>query len=128
MECYHVLVFHRMFTHGPERESFSCAVSIVDKVYHLYWRFFSCAISCFREADRTSATAADSKEVLQARNTIILKHRKNFDMDVNVLCKLCEGPSSCTPNLHSLHHMIRSLIVLKGHPTFEIIVWRLVSI
>jgi hypothetical protein len=85
----------------------------------------------FRGADRTVATAAYSTEVLQARNAAILKHMKNFDMDVDVLCKLCEevfGPSSCTPYLHSLHHMIRRLIVLKGHPTFEMIVERLVSI
>jgi hypothetical protein len=80
----------------------------------------------FRGADRTVATAADSKEVLEVQNAIILKH-----MNVDVLGKLCEevsGPSSCTPNLHSLHHMIRRLIVLKGHPTFEMIVERLVSI
>jgi hypothetical protein len=85
----------------------------------------------FIGAGRTSAMAADSKEVLQARTTLILKNMKNFDMDVDVLCKLCEevlGPSSCTPSLHSLHHMIRRLIVLKVHPIFEIIVERLVSI
>jgi hypothetical protein len=128
MECYHVLVFHRNFTHGPERELFSCDVSILDKVYHLYWRFLSCAMFLFRGADRTSATAAESKEV---QDRVILQHRMNFDKDVEVLCKLCEevfGPSSCTPNLHSLHHMIRRLIVLKGHPSFEMIVERLVSL
>ena len=131
MECYHVLVFHRIFTHGPERESFSCAGSMVDKVYHLYWRFLSCAMFCFRGADRTSATAADSEEALEAKNRVIIEHRKNFDNDVEVLGKLCEevfGPTGCSPNLHSLHHMIRRLIVLKGHPTFEMIVERLVSI
>jgi hypothetical protein len=130
MECYHVLLFRRVFTHGPERESFSCDVSILDTVYFLYWRFLSCAMFLYRGADRTVATAANSTELLQARNAVILKHKKNFDMDVDILCKLCEevfGPSSCTPNLHSLHHMIRRLIVLKSHPTFEMIVERLVS-
>ena len=86
---------------------------------------------CFRGADRTSATAADSEEALEAKNRVILEYRKNFDHDVEVLGKLCEevfGPTGCSPNLHSLHHMIRRLIVLKGHPTFEMIVERLVSI
>ena len=44
---------------------------------------------------------------------------KNFDKDVEVLAKLCKGligPSGCSPNLHSLHHMIRKLFDLKGHP------------
>ena len=62
---------------------------------------------------------------------MIIHHRNNFEKDVEILCKWCEdvfGPSGCTPNLHSLHHMIRRLIVLKGHPTFEMIVERLVSL
>ena len=81
----------------------------------------------FRGADRTIETIADNVE---ATNKLILDHRRDFDKDVEVLAKLCEGvlgPSSCTPNLHSLHHMIRKLVDLKGHPTFEMIVERLVS-
>ena len=60
---------------------------------------------------------------------MIENHRKNFNADVEVLCKLCEEvlpPRSCSPNLHSLHHMIRKLVAMKGHPTFEMIVERLV--
>ena len=131
IKCYHVLVFHQIFTHGPERSLFICPNSRVDKVYHLYWRFLSIVMFLFRGADRTCATSGDSKEKVESMNRLILEHRKFFDKDVEVLCKLCEevlGPTSCTPNLHSLHHMIRRLIVLKGHPTFEMIVERLVSV
>ena len=74
--------------------------------------------------------SSDSEEKVE-NNKIILLHSKIFDNDVEVLCKLCEkvlGPTSCTPSLHSLHHMIRRLIVLKGNPTFEMIVERLKSI
>jgi len=86
---------------------------------------------CFRGADRTSATAADSEKDLKARNWVIIEHKKDFDNDVEVLGKLCEdvfGLTGCSPSLHSLHYMIRRLIVLKGHSTFEMIVERLVSI
>ena len=82
----------------------------------------------FRGADRTVATTRDSQEQVDAQNRLILDHRHNFDKDVEVLCKLCEevfGASGCTPNLHSLLQMIRRLVVLKGHPTFEMIVERL---
>lgn len=130
MESYHVLVFHQIFTHGPERNLFTCPLTTIDKVYHLYWRFLSCVMFLFRGADRTFSTSTNSVEHLEATNATILEHRSNFDKDVEVLCKLCEevfGATSCTPNLHSLHHMIRRLIVLKGHPTFEMIVERLVS-
>jgi len=84
----------------------------------------------FRDADESWATTNNSKEDVEKANLIILHHRENFDKDVEALCKLCEqvfGSSSCTPNLHSLHHMIRRLVVLKGHYTFEMIVERLVS-
>ena len=40
MECYHVLVFHRCLSFGPERNLFKCPPDTVDKVYHLHWRFF----------------------------------------------------------------------------------------
>ena len=53
MECDHVLLFHRFFTHGQERESFSCDVSILDKVYHLFWRFMSCARCFFVQEGRS---------------------------------------------------------------------------
>ena len=114
----------------PERELFACPIATIDKVYHFYWRVLSCAMFLFRGADRTVATTRDSQEQVHAQNRLILEHRQNFDKDVEVLCKLCEevfGALGCTPNLHSLHHMIRRLIVLKGHPTFEMIVERLVS-
>ena len=127
MECFHVLVFHRNFTHIPERKLFKCPFETVDKVYHLYWRFLSCAMFLFRGAHRTVET---DPEMVEAANQVIIAHRRDFDQDVEVLAKLCEGvlgPSSCSPNLHSLHHMIRKLIDLKGHPTFEMIVERLVS-
>jgi hypothetical protein len=61
---------------------------------------------------------------------VIITHRRDFDKDVEVLAKLCEGllgPSSSTPNLQNLHHMLRKLIDIKGHSTFEMIVERLVS-
>jgi len=131
IECYHVLVFHRNFKRGPERELFTCGGDTIDKVYHLYWRFVSCTMFLFRGGDRAVVTANDSEDTIERRNLMIVDQRKNFDKDVEVLCKLAElvfGPSGCTPNLHSLHHMIRRLICLKGHPTFEMIVERLVSV
>ena len=84
----------------------------------------------FRGSDKTTVTDDASEEQVHAINRVIIDHRLNFEKDVEVLCKLCEdilGPSSCTPNLHSLHHMITRLIDIKGHPTFEMIVERLVS-
>ena len=85
----------------------------------------------FRGADTTIVTDKDLPEKIESTNMAITHHRTNFDSDVKVLCKLSElifGPTGCTPNLHSLHHMIRQLIHLKGHPTFEMIVERLVSL
>ena len=132
MLCYHVFLLHRVFSHGPKRESFFCDVNIPGKVYHLYWRFLSCAMFLFRGqialARRLQTLKGYYKHVIRLFS---LKQRKNFAMNVYVLCKLCEevfGPSSYTPNLHSLHPMIRSLTILKGHPTFEMIVEHLVSI
>ena len=127
MECFHVLVFHRIFTNATERNLLRCPLDTVDKVYHLYWRFLSCAMFLFRGADRTVET---NPENVAATNEIITSHRRDFIKDVEVLAKLCEGligPSGCSPNLHSLHHMIRALLDMKGHPTFEMIVERLVS-
>jgi len=49
MGCYHVLMFHRSFHFGPERNLFKCSPDTVDKVYHLYWRFFSCTMFLFRK-------------------------------------------------------------------------------
>ena len=131
MECYHVLVFHRIFTLEPERRMLKCPVATIDKVYHLYWRFLSCAMFLFRGAHGAVVTSTQSQEEIESCDRVILHLRNNFDKDVEVLCKLCEeviGTTGCTPNLHSLHHMIRTLLVLKGHPTFEMIVERLVSI
>jgi hypothetical protein len=127
LECFHVLVFHRCFTNESERNLFKCSLETVDKVFHLYWRFISCAMFLFRGADGTVQT---NPEYVADTNREIIGHRYNFDKDVEVLAKLCEGvigPSGCSPNLHSLHHMIRRLLHLKGHPTFEMIVERLVS-
>lgn len=56
MECYHVLVFHRNFTNEAERNIFKCPLETVEKVYHLYWRFLSCAMFLFRGAHRTLQT------------------------------------------------------------------------
>lgn len=129
IECFHIIVFHRNFRRGPERDLFKCPKVTIDKVYHIYWRFISCTMFLFRGADRCVATIHDPIEVIERKNELIRYHRLNFDKDVEVLCKLCEatfGPTSCTPNLHSLHHMIRRLIEIKGHPTFEMIVERLV--
>ena len=84
----------------------------------------------FGDADESWATINNSKEDVEKAKLIILHHRQNFDKGVEVLCKLCEqafGSSSYTPNLHSLHHMIRRLVVVKGHSTFEMIGERLVS-
>jgi hypothetical protein len=130
MESYHVLVFHRCFAVETEKVLFKCPLSTTLQVYHLYWRFLSCAMFLFRGADRTIVTSKDSPGKLEATNRTISDHRRNFDKDVEVLCKLCElvfGAPGCTPNLHSLHHMIRHLLVIKGHPTFEMIVERLAS-
>ena len=44
MECFHVLVFHQNFTHGPERNLLRCPSTKIDQVYHLYWRFLSCVM------------------------------------------------------------------------------------
>ena len=130
MECYHVLVFHRCFDVPTEKVLFKCPPSTTLQVCHLYWRFLSCSMFLFRGADKTVITSKQSPEKLERTNRIIATHRLNFDKDVEVLCKLCEllfGPQGCTPNLHSLHHMIRHLLVVKGHPTFEMIVERLAS-
>ena len=129
MECFHALVFHRVFR-GPERHLFRCPGEIIDKVYHLYWRFLSSTMFLFRGAQRIVLKSDASHETIENTNIMIENHRKNFNVDVEVLCILCEevlGPSSCSPNLHSLHHMIRKLVDIKGHPTFEMIVERLVS-
>ncbi len=68
-----------------------------------------------------------NEELVESTDIAITAHRLNFDKDVEVLAKLCEdvlGPSSCSPNLHSQYHMIRELIELIEHPTFEMIVER----
>jgi len=130
MEAYHVLVLHRCFEVENERALFKVPESTTIQVYHLYWRFLSCAMFLFRGADRTVVTSEDSPEKLASMNRLVSSHRTNFDMDVEVLCKLCElvfGAQGCTHNLHSLHHMIRHLLAVKGHPTFEMIVERLAS-
>jgi hypothetical protein len=84
----------------------------------------------FMGADRNVINSKDSLEKLENTNREIVAHRLNFDKDVEVLCKLCEllfGAQGCTPNLHSLHNMIRHLLVVKGHPAFEMIVEHLAS-
>ena len=127
MECFRVLVFHQNFTNATEINVFKCPSDTVDKLYHLYWRFLSCAMFLFRGANRTVQTCPEN---VAATNEIITAHRRDFNKDVEVLAKLCEGltgPCACSPNLHSLHHMIRALLNMKGHPTFEMIVERLVS-
>ncbi len=107
---------------------FKCPPDTVDKVYHLYWRFFPCTMFLFRGENMTVVTDKDTPKKIEPTNRVITHHRTNFDAGVKVLCTLSEiifGPMGCTPNLHSLHHMIRQLIHLKG-PTFEMIVERLV--
>jgi len=81
----------------------------------------------FRGADNNAVTKEDPRPKVANVNDIITHRRKNFDADVTVLYKLSElifGPTGCTPNLHSLQHMIRYPIELKGHPSFEIIAER----
>jgi hypothetical protein len=127
LECFHVLVFHRCFTKESERNVFECSLETVDQVYHLYWRFTSCAMFLFRGSDRIVQTILED---VADTNREIIGHRYNCDKDVEVLAKLCEGvicPSGCSPNLHTLPHMIRKLLDLIGHSTFEMIVERLVS-
>ncbi len=83
---------------------------------------FSCAKFLFGVVDDTWAKTTNSEDEVETLNRVILRHRNNFDTYVEVLCKLCEqvfGATSCTLNLHSLHHTIRKLAVQKGHPTFE---------
>ena len=92
--------------------------------------FLSCAMFLFRGVDRTVVTNKDPPEMVEKMNRLIRAHKANFNSDVRVLCKLSYvffGAQGCTPNLHSLHHMIRHLLDVKGHPTFEMIVERLVS-
>ena len=130
MEWYHVLVFHKIFIRKPEWNLFKCRVGTIDKVYHLYWRFFSCAMFFFRVADRTCVTSTNPQEKIENCNRLFLEQRKNVDKDVKVLCKLCGeifGESSCTRYIHNLHHMIQRLIVLKSHSTFEMMVEHFVS-
>jgi len=130
MESYHILVFHRCFAVETEINLFKCPTTKALQVYHLYWRFLSCAMFLFRGGDNTCVTSEDPPAKLESMNRAIIDYRRNFDKDVEVLCKLCElifGAQGCTPNLHSLHHMIRHLIDVKGHPTFEMIVERLAS-
>ena len=82
----------------------------------------------FRGGGRTCQT---NEENVESTNKAITAYRLNFDKDLEVLAKLCEGvlgPSSCSSNLHSLYHMTRKLIELKGHPTVETIVERVVRI
>ena len=125
MESYHVLVFHRYFAVDTETILFKCLLSTTLHVNHLYGRFLSCAMFLFRGADMTIVTSKDSPEKLEQTNRTFSDHRRNFEKDVEVLCKLCElvfRAQGCTPNLHSLYHMIRHLLVVKGHPTFEMIV------
>ncbi len=79
----------------------------------------------FWDAYTNVVTHKDASEKKESANSAIIHHRKYFNADVIVLCKLFElifGPMGCTPKFHSLHHMIRQLIRLKGHPTFEMIV------
>jgi hypothetical protein len=130
MESYHILVFHRYFAVEAEINLFKCPTIKALEVYHLYWRFLSCAMFLFRGGDNTIATSEDPPGKLESTNRAIIDHIRNFDKDVEVLCKLCElifGAQECTPNLHSLYHMIRHLLDVKGHPTFEMIVERLAS-
>ena len=85
----------------------------------------------FRGADNAAVTKEDPQAKVANVNDLITHRRKNFDVDVTVLCKLSKlifGPTGCTPNLHSLHHMIRYLLEMKGHPSFEMIIERLVSV
>ena len=75
-------------------------------------------------------TSNASPKRLENLNKLIEDNRRNVDADIDVIYKLCEeviGPADCSPKLHSLHHMIRKLVVIQGHPTFEMIVERLVS-
>ncbi len=130
MESYHILVFHRCFLVATEKALFKCPSSKMVQVYHLYWRFLSCAMYLFRGAEVPIVTREDSPECLARKNRLISQYRRNFDKDVEVLCKLCEllfGCQGCTPNLHSLHHMIRHLLIIKGHPYLEMVVERLAS-
>ena len=113
-----------------ERDLFKCPEFAIDKVYHIYLRFISFTMFLFWDADTCVATINGPIEALERKiNNLVRYHRLNFDKDVELLCKLSEdtfGPTSCTPNLLSLHRMIMRLIEIKGHPTFEIIVERLV--
>ncbi len=89
MVCFHPLVFHGDFLHGPERDLFRCPAETVDKVYHLYWIFLSCTMFVFRGTNKTVLTSNASPERLENMNKLIEDHRINFDVDVDVLCKLC---------------------------------------
>jgi hypothetical protein len=77
LECFHVLVFHRISTIKPERNLLKCPLETIDKVYLLYWRFLSCAMFLFRGADRAEQT---NPEEVAATNEIITAHRRNFDI------------------------------------------------
>ena len=99
----------------------------------LIWYIICSGVLCyapcflFRGAHRTVQI---DPEKVEATIQVIMAHRRGYDKDVKVHAKLCEGvlgPTSRTLNLHSLHHMIRKLVDMKGHPTFEMIVERLVS-
>ena len=84
MECYHVLAFHQNFTHGLERDLFRCDSLVLDKVYHMYWRFLSCGMFLFRGADKTTAADDASEEHVHAITRVIIDHRLNFEKDVEV--------------------------------------------
>ena len=70
----------------------------------------------FRRVDHIVDT---NPENVTATNAIIASHRRDFSKDVEVLAKLCEGligPCGCSPNLHSLHHIIRALFGYERSP------------
>jgi len=110
-----------------KKNSFSVHwILLIRYTIYIYWRSLSCAMFLFRGADRTVQT---NPENVAATNEIINAHRRGFAKDVEVLGKVCEdliGPCACSPKLHSLHHVIRALLDMGGHPTFEMILEHLV--
>ena len=131
METFEPITFYKAWKASrPRWVAAGVSIELVDSLYHLYFRFVSCAMFLFRGSNGLRVLESDPPEKLDRNNAIIARRRANFEADVTVLCILVErhiGAKGCTPNLHSLFCAMTHLVRMKGHPKFELMIERLVS-